>query len=125
MKIQKQVTVGDGKKVTVVEMTVRQLLEVQDRASRLGEENLNKEAFLGLMRDLLPKCTEGISDPDEMLDFAPSELEALGAAFLEVNKSFLSMLEKIGVKQKIIRALKKDIGETFEEEIKEPAPDKK
>lgn len=107
MRKKKIVELEPGKKITVSELTIRQLLDLQDRISCLGDSQINLRSLQSLVAELLPHCTDIVGT--DIFEYAPSELEELGKAFWEVNQSFLKILDLLGVKEKMIKAIQQDL----------------
>lgn len=86
-------------KITVRELTVK---EIRDLA-RMPDES----TVVDRLQVLLKKCA-GI-DPDQLLGFAPSDLQPLIDSMLEVNASFFAQAAAVGM-ESAGQALRKIIG---------------
>ncbi len=77
-----------GKKVRVRELTVREIKTLAD----MPEDVSIADRLTGL----LETCADGIKK-DDLLDFAPSELQPLIDTMLEVNSAFFDQASAIGM----------------------------
>lgn len=84
----------DDREITIKELTLRDIYELTDGA---------KNGILPAMNVLLAK-TSSLSLED-IKDFAPSEIQILYSAFLEVNSAFFQIADQLGLKQAATRVL--------------------
>jgi hypothetical protein len=95
MREQKSFTIaGHEKQITVRELTVRQIIEFLDPKRIEGLDFLS--FFRSAGTDVLPRVTN--LTMDEILEFAPSELDQIWAHFREVNRVFFGLPERLGIK---------------------------
>lgn len=87
-KVSVDIKLFENKKYTVG--VVRELIEEKLKAEQ-------GKAFMDLIKKWLPEMTS--IKWENLYGFAPSEIEELWEAFLEVNKSFLSILKKMGLQK--------------------------
>ena len=85
---------GRDPNYTVKELTVREIISLMegDALDDMSIDGLKKL----LVGRLLPLCTEGFTVED-LMDFAPSELEVVWSNFQEVNTSFFVVARKSGL----------------------------
>ena len=112
MRKQVIVNVLDNRQVKVKELTVRQLYDLQNKLSNL--ENIN---IIDVAKDVCEKNIEGITF-DEIMDLGFSEIVAIYESFMKVNEAFLRILEKLKIKDAILKFIK----ETWENALKEALP---
>jgi hypothetical protein len=74
----------DDKEIVLKELTVEDILELQDR---IGDDTSNA-GFFDLVKELLPKITTDLTVED-LKKMAPSDIEKLIDGFKEVNAPFL------------------------------------
>ena len=112
--IQKSDSVTIGKlKITVNELTVRQILELTDAKALKGDDTaeLDVNTLKTLAEEHIPKFITGAS-MEELLDFKPSELKELYEKFAEVNTVFFDVARKAGLTE-IVEQLKVALQKDF------------
>lgn len=95
MQAIKTVALGDGKKITVKELTVRQVFNALKSGLgdfSKGELNIQFSQLLGGLEEIMI-LTTGM-DKEQLAELYPSEIEQVLAAVKEVNKSFFALMEK-------------------------------
>jgi len=81
-----------SEEIAIYELRVRDILEIGEEIMTMGRDAQQWEAFVTRW---LPRCVS--IDYERFLDFAPSELMQIKNTFMEVNESFLSILEGLGM----------------------------
>lgn len=119
MRKQKTIKI-DGKEITIRELKVKEIyriisgaFEIAGKKEQDGEQSLEAfgEEISNFLTTYLPLVTKDITHEDA-LDMAPSELEELYEAFKEVNKTFFTVLQKVGAGN-LLQEIKKAIAEDF------------
>ena len=83
------VHLGKNQKVTVRELTVKEIKELFDMPEEVSP--IDRLTFL------LNKISSGTLKNEELLRFSPSELDGLVESMLKVNKSFFAQAERVGM----------------------------
>lgn len=83
----------DDKEIEVFELRVKDYVQVIDRVKE--ETNMTPAMFFDEFKGILPKCCT--LTYEEMLEYAPSELEVIFGAFKECNESFFKLLGRMGL----------------------------
>lgn len=114
MQHKKEIKIGE-KKVTVKELTVRQIIEISRNFSNTKPEDNQDDAttlanIVNSMKENMELAVEGIT-LEELMDCSPSDIDQIYKTFKEVNKTFLSMAERMGILsilKQMLDAMRKD-----------------
>lgn len=104
MQQRKEITIAD-KRIVAKELSVRQIMDFGEDMAGSGENIAG--AVNTFSEKWLDKLVEGIG-LEELKDMYPSELKVLTEALKEVNSVFLATWEWVGIKDIVIKAIKKD-----------------
>ena len=105
----------DGKELKVYELKVREIWELGQAITSLPKGEGGNKALLELVKNWLPKTVS--VKWEDLMDFAPSELDELKEKFLEVNKSFLGILGGLGLKEawnQIVKTFQQDLNKSWQ-----------
>jgi hypothetical protein len=97
----KKITI-DGKKYTIREIIVSEMLEIKRIIG--GLENISDT--VKEIDKILPYCSD--ITQDDLINMAPSDIETLWKAFKEVNKVFFSTMETFGLIE-VINQIKRNL----------------
>lgn len=93
---------GHSKQFKVRELTLREILEIFDPETF---KDMNIVQFFERFRtDILPKATN--IKPQELLELAPSEIDAIWDQFKEVNKVFFGLSSRMPLVTELLSELK-------------------
>jgi hypothetical protein len=114
--MRKTITVTiEGREYKVYELKVKEIWEIGQAMTNFPKGDEGNKALLGLVKEWLPKTVS--LQWEEAFDLAPSELEELWSKFMEVNKSFLSILGSMGLKNawgQILKTFQSDLSKSWQ-----------
>lgn len=100
----KEIELG-GRKVTVTELTVRDIKAMWNKLTGFTPQTAGLLNLGNALEPYWDMCIKGISLAD-LDDFAPSELKALSDAFLEVNAVFFDLALQVEGENPVMRSLR-------------------
>lgn len=83
----------DDKEIDVFELRVKDYLTIVEKLK--GNTDMTPAMFFEEFQVILPKAIS--MTYDELIEYAPSELELLFEAFKECNATFFSLLGRVGL----------------------------
>lgn len=107
----------DDREITIKELTVREIIKLGDKLGDLdkGDTSEKEGTTLEVIKESLGKHlsmgVEGVTIED-MIDMAPSDLDAMYHAFKEVNKVFFVVAQQAGIAD-LLRSVKDTIRRDF------------
>lgn len=102
----------DDKEIEIFELRVKDYLRVIDKVK--AEENMTPAMFFNEFKDIIPKCIS--ISYDDLVEYAPSELEELYEAFKECNASFFKLLGRMGLNNLpsiLSKAIEQDLSSAY------------
>jgi len=99
----------DGKKITVYELTVEEIINIGEEQKRLNDPSLDQ--FKVLLEEYLGKAVTGIT-LDDLIKMAPSDIKVIYDDFLEVNKTFFGVARSLGLAE-LLETLKQAVQKDF------------
>lgn len=99
----------DEKKITVYELTVKEIIEIGETKS-VKEGAAELKDFKGIFEDYIPKALSGVA-LDDLIQMAPSDLKEIYGTFREVNATFFEVARSLGMTEllnQLTLAIQKD-----------------
>lgn len=108
MRKQEKIKIND-KNIIIKELRVKDIYKFGSKLSKL-KDGVKIEDLKGVIEEILPEVSD--LNSDDLMELSFSELEELETIFWKVNESFLRRLDQLGIKGKILKAVKTDLVET-------------
>jgi hypothetical protein len=102
----------DDKELTVKELRVRDILQILNGTD--GDVDI-----ISQLESLMPKIVDGLSF-EELIDFAPSEIQQIVEVMKEVNDDFLALSRRLGldnVLKEFVEAITKDFSKLLADSL--------
>ena len=100
----------DDKKITVYELTVKEIIEIGERKEvKEGKANLNN--FKDILEHYLPKAVSGVT-LDGLIGMPPSDIKKIYEDFKEVNAVFYEAARSMGLDE-LLNQLKAAVQKDF------------
>lgn len=99
MRKSRQVKIDEKTIVIIKELCISEIMSLQDQLAKAFAEAkgeaVNMQQIIEIIKLIAPSCLS--IKADDLLSLTPSEIFELWAAFKEVNKDFLAILDWMGV----------------------------